>query len=108
MNPDATGDNDKSAFRPVVKRNTFGRATFNREGTRIRISGHTFPCAVRIMNKRVRCTRRESKVDDGAEGWCTAVRFFNDSAYFERRFRRVEECDRVTRDHYKARHQAWR
>jgi len=103
MKCDVDADNDKPAFRRAVKWSMFGRATFNREGTRIRKSGHAFPDATRIMNKRARYTRRESELDDGAEGWCTAVRFFNNSAYFERLFCRVEECDHVTREHYKVR-----
>lgn len=102
MSSDSNDDNNKPVSRRAVKRRMFGRATFNHEGRRIRKSGHAFPDAGRITNKRFRCTRRLSKVDDGAEGWRTAVRFFNDSAYFERRSFLVEASDRVTRDHFKA------
>ena len=80
MNSKGNDDNNKPAIRRAVKRRMLRRATFNCEGTRIIKGGHAFPDAGRIMNKCVRGTGRESKVDDGAEGWCSAVRFFNDSA----------------------------
>jgi hypothetical protein len=105
-NSHGNGDNNKPTIRRGVKRRVLRRATFKCEGTRIMKSGHAFPDARRMMNKSVRCTRRESKVDDGAEGWCTAVRFFNNSAYFEGLFCRVEASDRVSRHHHKARRPA--
>jgi hypothetical protein len=80
MISDENVDNDKPAFRRTVKWRILGRATFNCERTRIRMRGDAFPDAGSIIDRCVRCTRRQSEVDDGAEGWRTVVRFFNDSA----------------------------
>jgi len=73
-------DSDKPLISRVVKRDTSWRATFDHDGRSIGISGNSFSDAVRITGRYPRCKRWQSKADEGAKGWGTAVRFFDDPA----------------------------
>jgi hypothetical protein len=95
----ADGKGDNPLFRRVVERMTSGRPTLNHEGRCARVDRHLFREAVGIRDARPRCERRQSKADESAQRWCVALRFFDDSAYFERCAIIIDEGNRVMREH---------